>query len=172
MKPFVAAARVVTAALLFILTLFANPASAQSARELIVGAWTLVSADSVRPDGSKVAMFGPNPRGILIFSGSGQFALIQTSAELPPIAARSRDHGTPEEYKAIVQGSIAYFGSYSLNESDNTISLKLDGSTFANLMASGDQKRIITSLTRDELRFSNPRTPSGANLEVEWRRAR
>jgi hypothetical protein len=39
---------------------------AQSPKEQIAGAWTLVSADSVRPDGSKVQAFGPNPKGIML----------------------------------------------------------------------------------------------------------
>jgi hypothetical protein len=149
-----------------------SDALAQPAKEQIVGAWTLVTADSVRPDGSRAAVFGSNPKGVMIFSRDGHFALIQMRAELPPIAAKSRDQGTPEENKAIVQGSIAYFGSYSVSESDKTLTLKLDGSTFTNILAAGEQKRIITSLTSEELKFTNPRTPSGATLEVGWRRAK
>ncbi len=152
--------------------LFVGDVVAQSSKEQIVGAWTLVSADSVRPDGSKAAAFGPNPRGIIIFSHDGYFALVQMRAELPRIAANSRDKGTPEENKAIVGGSIAYFGTYSVNESEKVITMKLEGSTFANLFGGGEQKKIITSLTPDELKFINPRTPSGATLEVGWKRAK
>jgi hypothetical protein len=147
-------------------------AVAQSSKEHIVGAWTLVSADSVRPDGSRAAVFGANPKGIMIFSHDGSFALVQMRAELPGIAANSRDQGTPEENKAIVQGSIAYFGTYSVNEAEKVVTLKLEGSTFANLLGGGEQKRIITSLTPDELKLTNPRTPSGATLEVGWKRAK
>jgi hypothetical protein len=152
--------------------LFASGAVAQSPKEQIVGAWTLVSADSVRPDGSRVAVFGSNPRGIMIFSRDGHFALVQMRAELPRIAAKSRDQGTPEENKGIVEGSIAYFGTYSINEAETTMTLKLEGSTFANILGAGEQKRIITSLTPEELKFTNPRTPSGATLEVGWKRAK
>ena len=113
-----------------------------------------------------------NPKGVIIFSKEGQFALIQMQSELPRIAANSRDLGTPEENKAIVQGSIAYFGTYAVNEGDKTLTLKLEGSTYANLLAAGEQKRLITSLTADELKFTNPRTPSGVTLEVSLRRAK
>lgn len=147
-----------------------SDAVAQSPKEQIVGAWTLVSADSVRPDGSKVEVFGSNPKGIVILSRDGHFALVQMRAELPRIAGNSRDQGTAEENKAIVQGSIAYFGTYSVNEADKVITLKLEGSTFANILGAGEQKRLITSLTPDELKFTNPRTPSGATLEVGWKR--
>jgi len=108
----------------------------------------------------------------MVFSRDGHFALVQMRAELPRIAANSRDQGTPEENKAIVQGSIAYFGTYSVNEVEKVITIKLEGSTFANLLGGGEQKRIITSLTPDELKFTNPKTPSGATLEVGWKRAK
>ncbi len=146
-------------------------AQQKSQQEQLVGAWTLVSADSVRADGSKVALFGQNPKGTMIFSADGHFALVQMRGDIPKLASNSRDQGTSEEYKAIVGGSLAYFGSYSLNEAEKVISIQLEGSTFVNLM-SGEQKRIITNLTTDELIFSNPRNPSGTTLEVTWKRAR
>jgi hypothetical protein len=147
-------------------------AQQKSPQELLVGAWTFVSADSVRSDGSKVALFGSNPKGTIIFTGDGHFALVQMRADIPRLASNSRDQGTPEEYKAIVQGSIAYFGTYSLNQAEKVINIQLEGSTFANLMGGGEQKRILTTLTTDELKFGNPSTASGATLEVAWKRAR
>jgi hypothetical protein len=149
--------------------LLASDAVAQSAKSQLVGAWTLVAAENVRADGSKVEVFGSIPKGTMIFSSDGHFALIQMRADLPKLASNSRDAGTPEENKAVVQGSIAYFGTYSVNESEKIITLKLEGSTFANV--GGEQRRIVTSLTADELKFTNPRTPSGATLEVVWKRA-
>ncbi|MEP6942916.1 MAG: lipocalin-like domain-containing protein [Betaproteobacteria bacterium] len=146
-------------------------AQQKSQQEQLVGAWTLVSADSVRTDGSKVAVFGSNPKGTMGFSGDGHFALVQMRGDIPRLASNSRDQGTSDEYKAIVGGSLAYFGTYSLNEADKIISIQLEGSTFANLMG-GEQKRIITNLTADELTFTNPRNPSGTTLEVTWKRAR
>ena len=172
MKRFTVLSATITVLLHLSAVLLVSDAIAQSAKEQIIGAWTMTSADSVRPDGSKVPVFGSDPKGIMIFSRDGHFALIQMRAELPRIAANSRDQGTPEENKAVVSGSIAYFGTYSVNEADKTLTLKLDGSTFANILAAGEQKRIITSLTREELRFTNPRTPSGATLEVGWKRAK
>ena len=147
-------------------------AQQKSSREQLVGAWTFVSADSVRNDGSKAEVFGSNPKGTLIFTSDGHFALVQMRADLPKFTGNSRDRGTPEENKAVVQGSIAYFGTYSLNEAEKVINIRLEGSTFANLMGGGEQKRILTTITADELKFANPSTASGATLEVAWKRAR
>ena len=58
-----------------------------------------------------------------------------------------------------------------MNEVDKVIIPKVEGSTFANMIAT-DQKRIITSLTADELRFTNPRTSAGLTLEIAWKRAK
>jgi hypothetical protein len=84
---------------------------------------------------------------------------------------RDRTKATPEEAKAIIDGSIAYYGTYTVNEADKTITPKLDGSTYANLVGGPEQKRIITSLTADDLKFTNPRTPAGVTLLTIWKRA-
>ena len=134
--------------------LLAGDATAQqkSPREQLVGAWTLVSADSVRYDGSRVEVFGLNPKGILIFTNDGHFALVQMRADLPKFVSSSRDQGTPEKNKAVVQGSIAYFDTYSLNETENVITLQFEGSTFANLMG--------------RARLANCYDPHGGRTEV------
>src|SRR6266705_26260 len=81
-----------------------SAAVAQTAKDL-VGAWTLVSSDTVNPDGSRVQTFGANPRGILIFTSDGRFIYLLSRADLPKFASNSRATGTPEENKSVVQGS-------------------------------------------------------------------
>jgi hypothetical protein len=151
---------------------FPRPADAEETIvKRIVGAWTLVAATGERPDGSKAEPFGTNPKGIIIFTDSGHFSLFQARADLPKLAENDRAKATADEARAVVGGSIAYYGTYSVNETDNSLSVTLDGATFANLLG-GAQRRDITSLTADELRFSNPRTPAGMTLQTVWRRAK
>jgi hypothetical protein len=164
----------VTAVVLFItaIMLFSHHAVAQtvSLGQLLVGTWSLTSAEGIRTDGSRVPLFGPNPKGTMIFTEHGRFALVQMRGDLPSLAANSRELGTAEENKAVVSGSIAYYGTYSIDEAEKVIRLKLEGSTYANLLG-GEQRRIIIALTPDELTFTNPRNPSGTTLEVGWKRA-
>jgi len=166
---------VTTMSLLFLgVVLLTGDAVAQhkSLKEQLVGTWKLVSSHVVHRDGSKLDVYGPNPKGILIYTSDGHFARVNTRSDLPKLASNSRDRGTPEENKAVVQGSIAYFGTYSVNEADKVITAQIEGSTFANLIGGADQKRIITSLTADEVTFTNPATPSGATLQLLWKRAK
>ena len=112
------------------------------------------------------------PKGIIIFAKDGYFSLFQSRAEIPKIAASDRAKATAEEAAAIVGGSIAYYGTYSVNEADKVISVKIAASTYANMAGGPEQKRIITSLTVDEFKFTNPRTPSGVTLHTVWKRAK
>jgi len=144
-------------------------AQQKSLKEQLVGTWIYASSTSTRADGSKTDR--PNLKSIVIYTSDGHFAFVSVRADLPKLAANDRARATAEEARAVVAGSIAYYGTYSVNEVDKVITPKVEGSTFANLIGS-DQKRIITSLTADELKFTNPRTASGETLEFVWKRAK
>ena len=75
--------------------------------------------------------------------------------------------GTAEENKAIVQGTIAYFRTYTVV--DKVIIHKLEGSTWPNWAAT-DQKRPIISLTGDEMKLSNPAASVGGTAEATYKR--
>jgi hypothetical protein len=156
-----------------IASLLAGAAVAQqtSLKDQLVGTWILVSVINEAADGSKTEGFGPNPKGVIIFASDGYFSLLQSRTEIPKIAANDRAKATPEEATAIVAGAIAYYGTYAVNESDKVMSVKLQASTYTNLVGP-EQKRVITVLTADELRFVNPRTPSGVTLHTVWKRAK
>jgi hypothetical protein len=144
-------------------------AQQKSLKEQLVGTWIYVSSTTTRADGSKTE--NPNLKGIVIYTSDGHFALVSVRADLPKLANPDRARATAEEAQAVVAGSIAYYGTYSINEVDKVIIPNVEGSTYANLIGT-DQKRIITSLTTDELRFTNPRTPAGVTLEFVWKRAK
>lgn len=144
----------------------------KSPKEAIVGAWNLVSVTSETDDGTRGEPFGPSPKGVMIFSSDGHFSLFQSRSEIPRIAGNDRAKVTPEEAQGIVASSIAYYGTYSIDASTMVMVVNLAASTFANVAAIPDQKRLITLLTSDELKFDNPRTPNGTTLRTAWTRAK
>ena len=144
-------------------------AQQKSLKEQLVGTWIYVSSTSTRADGSKTDR--PNLKGIVIYTSDGHFAFVSVRTDLPKLANPDRARATAEEARAVVAGSIAYYGTYSINEVDKVLTAKVEGGTFANLIGT-DQKRIITSLTADELKFTNPRTAAGVTLEFVWKRAK
>ena len=144
-------------------------AQQKSLKEQLVGTWIYVSSTSTRADGSKTDR--SDLKGIVIYTSDGHFAFVSVRTDLPKLASPDRARATAEEAQAVVAGSIAYYGTYSINEVDKVLTAKVEGSTYANLIGT-DQKRIITSLTADELKFTNPASTSGATLELVWNRAK
>jgi protocatechuate 3,4-dioxygenase beta subunit len=62
-------------------------------------------------------------------------------------------------------------GTYTVNEGDKTVITHVEGSVFPNLIGR-DQKRLIVTLTADELKYTNPTTSTGTSAEATWRRVK
>lgn len=159
-------------ALLFLGVALASDGTAgqqKTLREQLVGTWMYVSVDTVRPDGGRVPIFGSNPQGLAIFDSNGRYMLLTARSGQPKFASNNRMEGTPEENKAIVQGSIAHFGRYTVNEADKTITFHIEISTFPNWNGT-EQKRPFT-VTEDELKWTTAAS-SGGLAEVVLKRAK
>jgi hypothetical protein len=123
-------------------------------------------------------LFGANPKGIAFFDPHGHYIISVMSSDRPAFAVNDRMQGTAEENKATSQGTITYFGTYSVNETDRAMVIHIDASSFPN-WDGADQKRLIT-LTEDvlalgdrRLKLTVPPAPTGgAALEVLWRWAK
>jgi hypothetical protein len=149
----------------------ASLAHQKSLKEQLVGTWTLVSSDQVRPDGSKLKQFGANPRGINVFDAKGRFFLIIASADNSKIASKDPSNKTNTgEVGGVMVESIAYYGTYTVNEAEGVAILHLEASTFPNQIGT-DQKRTITSLTADELKYSGLAAMSGVQVDQVWKRS-
>jgi Lipocalin-like domain len=137
-------------------------------KEQLVGTWKIVSVDNTRPDGSIKQIFGANPKGIAVFDARGNTVIVLMRSDRPKYAANNRDEGTPEENKATVQGTHAYFGTYSVIEEEKTLVFHNEGNTFPN-QEGIDTKRLI-SIVGDEFRWITPNPSVGGRSEAVWRR--
>jgi Lipocalin-like domain len=139
-------------------------------KEQLVGAWTLVSFDSFDASGAKIPnMEGGNLKGQYIFTDGGRMSF-QIISEFPKLASNERLKSTPAEDKAVAHGVLSYFGSYTVNEADKTISLNIERSSFPNQVAS-NVKRVVT-FTGDELKLDNPGRLAGGRTVTVWRRVK
>jgi len=92
---------------------------------------------------------------MIIFTADGHFAQVHVAGDLPKIGSNNRLAGTDADNKAIVHGSLALFGSYTVDEDKKTVTFEIEGSTFPNLQGV-KQTRTIDLLTDDEFRNTNP----------------
>jgi Lipocalin-like domain len=156
-----------TAALLCSGIAFSGTVLAQTGKEH-VGTWALVSTDTVHPDGRRVPTFGGKAGGVLIFGSDGRFIYLFSREELPKFASNNRTTGTPEENAAVVKGSIATYGTYSV--ADKTFTIKIEHSTFPNWIGA-QQTRTIT-VTGDDMKWSNPAGSGGGVVELVLKRVK
>ena len=134
----------------------------------LVGTWILVSNFTNRDDGSKVDILRPNPKGLLMIDNGGHLTVQEMRSDLPTFGSNSRQ-GTEAESKAIMLGSIAYFGTYTIDEATKTLTVHIDACSFPNWNGT-DQKKSFT-LSKDELTWSDAGLGGGPVYTI-WKRAR
>lgn len=107
----------------------------------IVGRWKLIAAEDVRADGS-VARYpwGRHPVGSIVVQGGSCYVQIMSS-DVPTFAAG----GTPanEQMKAALLSTyIAYSGPCTVNESEGSVTLKVDAAWRPDYVGT-EQKRFF-----------------------------
>ena len=161
---------VAAAALALMVSAASAAAQQKSIKDRLVGTWHFVIAEVTAPDGKKSFPFGPSPRGMVIFTADGHFTQVHIAAEVPKIANGNRLNASPEEYAGIMRGTIAQFGTYTVDEEKKTFTMKFSASTFPNWDGI-EQKRPFT-LTGDELKWTVPAASSAGTATAVWKRAK
>ncbi len=141
----------------------------QSLKQQLVGTWTLVSWEQKKTDGSKVQRYGTNPAGIAFFDAGSRYIISVMQSDRPKYARNALWQGTAEENKATADGTITYFGTYSVSEAEKSITIHIDGSSFPNWNGS-DQRRLV-EIAGDRLTLT-VRPPNGEIVDVVWKRAK
>jgi hypothetical protein len=138
-------------------------------KQQLTGTWTFVSCEV--PANATRQPVCVNPNGILILDASGRYAQVQAARGRPQpttTGPQNRVDVAPDYYKAIAQGVVANFGTWSVNEVDRTMTRKTEGALFPN--AEGVETKFSVSLTGDEVKFGVANNPTGG--ATVWRRAK
>jgi hypothetical protein len=135
----------------------------------LVGAWKFVSSTSQRDDGGTT--WGPDPKGLLIFTDNGRFSLQIMRSDRAKYKSGTRQRASLIENQATTRGTLSYFGTYTVSEPDHSIIFHVDSSSYPNL-SDTDQKRKVT-LEGDTLKIENlaPTRGTGPTLQV-WERTK
>lgn len=166
-------ARAAIASLMLVLRVGPGEAqSTQTAHSQFVGTWSLVSIHYVEKDGHRVEPFGPGARGILYFDAGGRFATQVMALNRRHFASNNRMIGTLEEYQAVSQRVVAYFGTYTVDEAKHVVTLHIEQSSFPNWNGTDQERKF--AFKGDKLHYTA--TSSTANpaesAELLWTRLR
>ena len=140
-------------------------------KKRLIGTWTFVSSIDTDKAGVKSNRWGPNPIGLFILTADGRYSLMISRSDLPKFAISNVNQGTAEEYKAVVTGIVVSIGTWSADEATKSFIANIEAASFPNFIGTS-QRRVISSLTTDELKYTNSVTSTGTVVESTWKRAK
>lgn len=137
--------------------------TSQSAR-FVIGAWSLISFEIHKSDGTVTRPFGDDARGLIIYTDVGRFSAQLMRGDRPTFAAGDQMKGTPEEIEAAYTGCVSYYGSYKLDAGGGFVVHQVERSLFPNWEGKG-LKRFF-ELSGNRLTLRTPPTLWGGSGEV------
>jgi hypothetical protein len=151
------------------LGIFATQAlSAHAQKNPLVGEWQLVSTTNTDDKGvTKPGSFGPNPLGRVVFTEAGHYVSVNTRPDLPKF--ENRMTGTPDQYKAVVQGSTASYGTYKVSADGKSVTVRQEAGTFA--FRNGWEEKRDLKIKGDEMRYTTTATYGGKS-ELVYKRVK
>ena len=146
-------------------TKWAPPVSALTDR--FVGTWKLASIERRNAVGNVIEptpAASPERSGYLIYGASGYMAV-----SIMPVGRKKYAGAQPtdDEAKAAITGYAAYFGTFTINEADSTVTHHLQGSL--NPGMTSEQKRFF-ELAGNRLTLRPPAAANGDQSRLTWQR--
>lgn len=135
----------------------------------IVGVWKLKAVEFRTGGDDVLRPFGANPRGLLIITKEGHFALQVMDPRRPEFASGDVFGSTLDEKASAMQGFSAYSGTYTVH--GNRITIRIDTSLFPNWVGRDEERTF--ELKGDTLDIRTKSVLAGGNAvsaDVIWTR--
>jgi hypothetical protein len=144
---------------------------AKSSRERFVGTWKLISYEIQDEDGHSRYPLGEDAVGVIVYDHQGNMTGQMMKAKRHRYASDDLGKGTPEEIVPAAKSYVAYFGTYVIDENEQSVTHIVEGSLFPNWVGTF-QKRFFR-FTRDTLILSAGFTAGGRKRTaiLTWKRA-
>jgi hypothetical protein len=145
----------------------AGQAASNVLKNRFVGTWKLVNIEQRNPKGEVIAPTAATPSqrtGYLIYDPAGYMAV-----SIMPVGRKKYADAQPtgDEAKAAIAGYAAYFGTFTINEADGSVTHHLQGSL--NPGMAPDQKRFF-ELAGNRLTLKPPPAANGNQSRLTWER--
>jgi hypothetical protein len=133
-------------------------------KDAFVGTWKLITSEFRRSDGMSISVFGSDASGMIIYDAHGHMSGQIMRSNRPHFVSGDQQKGTPEEIKAALDGYIAYFGDYVVDEDEKSVTHQTKASLFPNLVGQ-DQKRFY-AFSGNQLTLTTPPTRIGGHTVI------
>ena len=104
----------------------ATPVDPAVSANPLLGAWRLVSIETIRPNGSIIYPFyGRHPEGLIVYDASGWMS-VQIASDPKPVLPKGDSRGEflkapPSQKAAAADAYYAYYGPYTLDVAKSTV---------------------------------------------------
>jgi hypothetical protein len=123
-------------------------------KDAFVGFWKLAASEFRWSDGEVADLYGSDAAGMIIYGARGQMSVQIMRPNRPAFASGDSRRGTPDEIKAAFEDYLAYFGTYTVDEAERTVTHHMRGSLFPNWVGH-DLKRYY-EFSGDRLTLCTP----------------
>lgn len=137
----------------------------------VAGTWRMVAAQ-IDPDGKNIQAYGPKPNGLLVFTEDMHFIEVLTDTTVPKFASNTRGEGTDAENRAAMAGSIAFAGTYTVDEKGEFSGNKVELSTFPNWIGGVRTNKELTLVVDGDRMTENFQRPEGTRIRITFERVR
>lgn len=128
----------------------------------LLGAWSLVSAETLRENGPSTPAFGARISGLLIYDRSGEMSL-QIVGERPSVGdVETYQALTPEDRMVFLDTYYAYFGLFEVDEAAHVVTHRVRGSLRPNEL--GINYRRQFGIDGDRLTLASPPEPHAGEV--------
>lgn len=101
-------------------------------------------------------------------SAAPPYSLIIVRSDLPKFASNTRIGGTAQENEAVVRGSVAHFGSYSVGAGGKVLVLQSEYSSFPNWK--GARLTRPFAIAGDQLKYRVNSASGGGVADITWKK--
>jgi Lipocalin-like domain len=147
-----------------------NVAQSQSGPSLL-GTWRLVSYEARDSQGRVHYPLGENVSGLLVYDGGGNMSAHVMRNDRPFFAAKDPARGTDAELRAAFEDYGSYFGTYTIDQSTQTVTHQVRGAWYPNWIGH-DQVRHFKFEGNRLLLSTPPLMSDGQSFEyvLTWER--
>lgn len=137
----------------------------------VAGTWNLIAA-TVENDGVTSYPYGPEPRGRLVFTPDLYFVEFLHDPRIPRFQSNQRGGGTDAENRAVMAGSLALYGRYTVDAKGDFSGNTVEGSSFPNWTGDVRTTRELRMEVEGERMIESFQRPGGAKVRLVFQRAR
>ncbi len=148
----------------------ADPAVAQTPNK-VAGTWQIVAA-TVEMNGTTSHPYGLSLQDCVVFTSDMYFVEFLHDPQIPRFKSNERGGGTDEENRAVMAGTLALYGRYSVDADGNFSGNTVEGSSFPNWIGDVRTTNELTMRVEGDRMIENFQRLGGARVTIIFERAR